>query len=87
MVMMAGAGLAAFTLLSAVVFFIMATSETALFGSALLVLATGGSSCLRIFWTAIRSHKGGEEVASTHDGLALNSLRASFPVTDRKRLC
>jgi len=86
MVMMAGAGLGGFTVVSALVFFALADSEPALVGSGLLVLATGGLSCLRIFWTALRSHKSGEEVASTHDGLALNRLTSTFAVSERKLL-
>jgi hypothetical protein len=55
-------------------------------GSAVLVLLTGGASCLRIFLVAVGSHASGEEIHETHDGLDLATLDATLEVTQRKQL-
>ena len=86
MVIGAGMGLSAFTLLCAFAFLFMAFGDPILFGSVALVILTGGASCARIFHTAMRSHASGEEVQDNHDGLDLHRLGGTFAVTGRKSL-
>jgi hypothetical protein len=52
-------------------------------GGAVVMFATGGLAGLRILWTAIRSHRSGEEIAAREQPLDVVDLNRQLPVEER----
>ena len=52
-------------------------------GGAGLIAMTGTASSARILWTAVRSHRSGEEIEVREQPLTITDLSARLPVEDR----